>query len=226
MHRLCRLCQPAGHATNFEHHLQMVRLRRPDHVEHEISPKSFNSIDHACEVARRVHEGTCLAFRDHRQRVAIAVLEAGREHHRCAVGLDHQALLFEPLVNPLHQRLVLAFAGQVVVRQQHTELVVNTVKIVVGHLDQTTPKHQRVFVIALQQHDAGPSTFLKWFRVLKLGVRLLVEAIKIALRQSFGRHIFAKIKKMLDEHAERPPPVADVIFPRHGVADEFHHPHE
>jgi hypothetical protein len=48
--------QPTRHARHLEHHLEVLRLRRTDHVHQQISPEPLDPIDDARQIARRVHE--------------------------------------------------------------------------------------------------------------------------------------------------------------------------
>ena len=41
-----------------------------------------------------------------------------------------------------------------------------------------------------------------------------------------GGDVLADVEQVLDEHAERAAPVADVVLADHGVAEELEHPHE
>ena len=81
-------------------------------------------------------------------------------------------------------------------------------------------------VAALQLHDPLAGAFLELLRLGELRVGLLVEAVEIALLQTFGGDVFAEVEQMLDQHAERTAPVADVVLADHVVAEELEHPHQ
>ncbi len=77
------------------------------------------------------------------------------------------------------------------------------------------------------QHDhpvAGPT--LKLDRIGELGVGLLVEAVEITLAEPFGSGVLAEVDQVLDQHAERSPPVTDVVLAEHRVSGELVHPHQ
>ena len=62
--------------------------------------------------------------------------------------------------------------------------------------------------------------------LVELGVGLLVEAVEIAERQPVSGDVLADVEQVLDEHAERAAPVADVVLADDVVADERQHAHE
>ena len=120
----------------------------------------------------------------------------------------------------VHQRLVHALAGDVVVGEQHAELAVHRVEVVVRHVDEAVPERERLRVAALQEHDPLAGPFLELGRFGELGVGLLVEAVEVALRQPVGGDVLTDVEQVLDEHAERPAPVADVVLADHVVTEE------
>ena len=83
--------QPAGHARDLEHHLQVLRLRCPDDVDQQIGVEPLDAIEHAGQVARGVHERPRTGAHDQRQGLVLAVGEPGREHDLGAVALRQRA---------------------------------------------------------------------------------------------------------------------------------------
>ena len=82
---------------------------------------------------------------------------------------------------------------------------------------------QGLGVAALQHHDPVARPILELLAAVELGSGLLVEPVEIAdaqLRRSLG---LADVDQVLDEHAERRAPIADVVLADHGVPDEFEH---
>ena len=88
------------------------------------------------------------------------------------------------------------------------------------------PQPQRVGVASLQPHDTLASTLLKLWGCLELGARLFVETVEVSHRKFTCRIHFPQIDEVLDQHAERCSPVADVIFADHSVANRLTHAHQ
>ena len=200
----------------------MLRLPGIDDVEQPRRPDPLDPVDDAGQVARGVGEGTGPAAHDQRQRLALAVGEPRRKHDLGAVGLLEQAGLVEPLDDLGHQRLVATLPRQVVVGQQHAELDVHLVPVGRALGDQRPPQRERLHVPVLQEHDPLPRPLAEVVVIGELGRRLLVERIQIADAEPLGA-TGADVDEVLDEHAERTAPVADVVLADDVVAEESEH---
>ncbi len=78
----------------------------------------------------------------------------------------------------------------------------------------------------MQQHDAVASPILELLTGIELRPGLLVEAVEIADTELGGCLGLADVEKVLDQHAERRAPVADVVLADHRVADELEQAHK
>ncbi len=97
MYRLGRRDEPAGHLADLPHHLEVLGLRGADDVQHQVGTEPLDAVDHARQIAGRVVEAAGAGLDDQRQRVTIAVVEAGREHDLGPVVLHQQTSVVEPL---------------------------------------------------------------------------------------------------------------------------------
>ena len=61
---------------------------------------------------------------------------------------------------------------------------------------------------------------------IELGTGRLVETGEVAHREALGGCGLAEVEHVLDEHAERRAPVADVILLRDSMADQFEQSHQ
>jgi len=122
VHRLCWFGEPSRHLADSKHHLEMLLLGRADDVKHQIGPATFDTVDDACEVTGGVVEPARARLNDQRQRVAITVGEPGRKHDLRTIVLPEQPRLTESLNRFPHERLIEAFAGEVVIGEEHAEL--------------------------------------------------------------------------------------------------------
>lgn len=87
-------------------------------MEQQLGAEPLHAIDHAREVARGVHESAGARSDYERERFAVAILEAGYVDDHRTVILAQQAIRLETGVSALHQRLVAALAGEIVVIEQ------------------------------------------------------------------------------------------------------------
>ena len=72
--------EPAGEPRGREHHRQVLRLRRADHVDERAArPASADAVAERREIGRGVAVAAVLLAHDERQRLAVAAREAGRE---------------------------------------------------------------------------------------------------------------------------------------------------
>ncbi len=124
------------------------------------------------------------------------------------------------------QRLIGALAGEVVVGQVHAEHLVDRVEVLGRQLDEQPPQPLRLGVAALQQHDPLTRPILELLGPVERRSRLLVEAVEVAEREVFGGTLLAEVDQVLDQHAERRAPVADVVLTDDVVAEEVEHAHE
>ena len=90
-----------------------------------------------------------------------------------------------------------------------------------GHEDP--PQAQRLGVAALEQHDAAPAALGERGVAVELPARRGVELVEVAHAEGLGVLGPADVDQVLDQHAERRPPVADVVLPPHVVAEEPEH---
>ena len=75
-------------------------------------------------------------------------------------------------------------------------------------------------VVGLQLDDPLARALLELVGLVELGVGRLVEAVEIALSHAFGGDVLADVEQVLDQHPERPTPVADVVLAHDVVAEE------
>ena len=88
MDRVGRLVQQSRHARHREHHLEVLALTGVDEVQQQVGAEPLDAVEHAREVRRRVVETAGARSDDERQRLALAVREAGWEHDFGAFGFD------------------------------------------------------------------------------------------------------------------------------------------
>ncbi len=109
-----RLDEPAGHAANGEHHLQVLALGSTHDIEEEAGMAIDDAVAEGGEIRGRITEAAALHLHDERQRVAVPVREAGREDAQRAFALGQETLRGQ-LVDDRTQLLVVgALADKVV----------------------------------------------------------------------------------------------------------------
>src|SRR6185503_5859762 len=115
-------------------------------------------------------------------------------------------------------------AAHVVVAQTDAEPLVYAREVLLRDLDELPPERERARVAGLQQHDA----LARAVRELRIAVELSARrAIEIAeLSHARLRAGLADVEHVLDQHAERSAPVADVVLANHLVARELEQPRE
>ncbi len=195
----------------------------PTTYSRRVGADPLDPVEHARQVARGVREGAGPAAHDQRQRLALAVGEPGREHDLGAVGLLEQPGRVEPLDDLRHQRLVAALAGQVVVGQQHAELAVHVVPVR-RRSGRRAGATARIVSASRCCSSTTRARARSWnsssARTCVVG--RLVERVEVAEAERLGP-LGADVDEVLDEHAERPAPVADVVLPDDVVADGVEH---
>ena len=118
--------------------------------------------------------------------------------------------------------------GEVVVGEGHTEHRVHLVEIDLRKVYQLVPEPHRVGVTGLERDHprpgahvevAGATGGLRLLGGVELDPRALVEHVRVGDEQPGLGRSFAHLEQVLDEHAERGAPVADVVLPDDVVAE-------
>ena len=204
----------------------MLGLRRADDVHHPIDIQPFDTIDDAGKIGGGVVVATDRVLDDQRQRLAVTIRVTGGKDDLRAVALLHQAGLAQALDDDGQHRVVHALRGEVVVGEQHAELVIHLVEVAGALGDEYPPQPQGLRIAPLQFHDALTSTVLEHIVGVELRPCPLVEAGEVTDRQFARRGRLTEIEHVLDEHPERRAPITDVILLRHPMTEELQHPHE
>ena len=158
----------------------MLGLRGADHVEHERGSEALDAVDHTGKVARGVVEPTVALADNERQGLALAVDEAGREHHVGPVGLLQQPGPVESLDHLVEQAVVARLAREVRAREQHTELAVDDVEVGGARVHQLLPEAEGLDVAGLEGDDTQPAALLEIVVAVELDARLAIEAVEVA----------------------------------------------
>ena len=94
-------------------------------------------------------------------------------------------------------------------------------------VDECLPQLRRLGVVAaLQQHHTAAGAFFELVIGVELGARRFVERIEVAYVERRRALHTAHVDEVLDEHAERRAPVAEMVLAGHLVTDELEHPHQ
>ncbi len=232
VHGSCRRHQPTGHLGHLPHHREVLRLWGADDVDEQCRVQPLDTIDDARKVARGVVEPTAASLHDERQRLALTVGVAGHPHHLGALALGEQARSVKPLEHGRHRRLVHRLAGEVVVGEQHAQLPVRLVEVLRALVHQREPQVGGLEVVArLQLHDAVAGASLELVALVELGAGFPVEHVEVGDLQVVDtvdpRDIDTRdIDEVLDEHAERCAPVADVVLADDLVTHELEQAHQ
>ena len=181
------------------------------------------AVAHAGQVGRRVAVAAVGLAHDERERLAVAVLEALGEHAERPVVLDQQALLVELGDDDGQQRVVEALPHHVLGGEQDAEQLVDLAGVAHGLGHEDAPEVQRLVVAALEQHDAAAAALGEGGVAVELPARRGVELVEVAHAEGLGAGRAVDVEQVLDEHAERRAPVADVVLAPHVVAEEPEH---
>ncbi len=199
----------------------MLGLRGTDDVADDGGAEVLGAVADRSEIGGLVAVATVALAHDQPQRLAVAVDESlGIGDERTLVG-DEEALGLELVDHRVEQRVVRALAGDVLVGEHHVEAVVDRVEVAAGRVVEQPPQTQAGLVARLERHDAFAGTIGedRVGLVVELGPGRLIEAREVADRQGRGRRVLSLVDQVLDQHAERCPPVADVVLADDVVAE-------
>ena len=158
-------------------------------------------------------------------RLAVAAGEAGRESAQGAVADPGDAALLEFLAQLCQMGVVGAFAGDVVIGEADAQHRVDGVEVAFGLGHEPLPDGEGFRVAALQRDHpeprAGGEPVLVGGGGVELGTGRLVERTGVIDQQRRFRGVLADLQPVLDQHAERRAPVADVVLPDDGVAQRL-----
>ena len=178
------------------------------------------------EVGRRVAVAAVGLADDERYRLALAAGVAVEEHAQGAVAHRRQPRGLELVADLRELGVVRRLAGQVGVGQGDAEGRVDAVEVLLGEVDQLVPEPQGVGVAGLQRDHAGAGPVGERRVAVELLARGAVERVGVGDQQLRLGGVLADGQQVLDEHAERRPPVADVVLPDHLVAEVLEGPHQ
>ena len=148
-------------------------------------------------------------------------VKPARERAQRALAHDRDAPLLEHGHRVREHVVVEALAADVVVGQAHPEPCVHLVQVPAGDVDQPLPDGQRVRVPGLQPDQPAPGPLGERRVVVELAPGRLVERVRVGGQQGRLGRILAHVEQVLDQHAERGAPVADVVVPDHPVPGEL-----
>ena len=108
--------------------------------------------------------------------------------------------------------------------EQHAEAVVDRLELARGLVDEEPPEPQRLEVAGLQPHDALAASRLELLVGVEDGACVAIERGQVARAELAHRGRAAEVDEMLDQHAERRAPVADVVLAHDLVPCEHQEP--
>ena len=212
---------PAGLTGHREDHLEVQYLLGSDHVYRAVAAELVHPVADGGEIGRGVVVAAVALADDQRQRPALAAGETRGKRAQRALALDRDALFHKQADRVREHVVVEALAADVVVGQADPKPGVHPVHVLLGDVDQVLPSGQGLRISCLQPHEPAPGALGE----LGLGVELapggLVERVRVGLQQGRLRGVLAHVEQVLDEHAERGAPVADVVIPDHPVPGEL-----
>ena len=218
--------QPASRARGHDH-AQVHVLRGAHDVEDPVGRQVADPVADGGEVRGAVAVAAVGLADDQRQRLPVAAGKSCGEGAQGAVADPGQAAFLEFLAQLCQMRVVGAFAGDVVIGEADAQRGVDGVEVALGLGDQPLPDGEGLLVAALQGNDAEPGPGGEAVLVggggIELGPGGLVERAGVLHQQRRLRGVLADLQPVLDQHAERGAPVADVVLPDHGVAEGFEH---
>ena len=133
---------------------------------------------------------------------------------------SQQAGVAQPLDHAGQLVVVRALPHQVLVGEQDAEAAVDLVEVARALVDEQAPQPQRLGVAVLQLDDPLAGALLERVVGVELRAGGAVEAVEVADGQLVRRLGLADVEQVLDEHAERAAPVADVVLADHSLAGE------
>ena len=213
----------AGERGDGEDEAQVQGLLGPDDVDEPGGADAAGAVAHAGQVGRRVAVAAVGLAHDQRERLTVAVLEALGEHAQGPVVLHQQALLVELGDDDGQQRVVEALPHDVLRGQEDAEQLVDLAGVAHGLGDEDAPEVQRLVVAGLQQHDAVAAALGEVGVAVELPAGRRVELVEVPHAEGLGVGRPVHVEQVLDEHAERRAPVADVVLAPHVVAEEPEH---
>ena len=129
MHGIMRNAHETSLLGHFEHHVEVLGLRSPYHVEEVVATESLDTVDYAGEVCGGVVVTTVRLRDDYWHGLALPVDPATRVHHTCALALLQQATLVQPLHYNGKQVVIARLTHDVVSGQQHPQHLVDLVEV-------------------------------------------------------------------------------------------------
>ena len=212
---------PARLPGHREDHLEVQGLLGPDHVYRPVRAELVHPVADRGQVGRGVVVAAVALADDERQRPALAAGEARGERAQRALAHDRDAPLLE-LAHGVREHVVVeALAADVLVREAHPEPGVHLVQVPAGDVDQALPDGHRVRVPGLQPDQPAPGALGERRVGVELAPGRLVERVRVGGQQPRLGRVHAHVEQVLDQHAERGAPVADVVVPDHPVPGEL-----
>ncbi len=155
--------------------------------------------------------------------MAVAVLEAGREHAERPVVLDEEPLLLELGHDHGQQRVVEALPHRVLGCEEDTQQVVDLLDVGhrLGHEDP--PQPHSLGIAALEQHDPSPAAIGERRVTVELATRGGIELVEVPRAEGLGPLGSVHVEQVLDQHAEGRPPVPDVVLAPDLVTEKTEH---
>ena len=194
-------------------------LRGADHVQQPGRGQVLGAVPDRGQVGGAVAVAAVALAHDQRQRLAVTPGEPLREHAQRAVALPQQAEAVQRVHDRGEQVVVVRLAVEVRGGQGDAELVVHREEVLLALVDQQPPQPQRGRVARLQRDHPLPGALGEARVGVELRPRALVEAVQVTDRQLVRGLGLTQVEQVLDEHAERRAPVADVVGPPHVVAE-------
>ena len=208
-----RLTHETGLLGHLEYHLEVLYLGAPDHVEQVVAVKPLYAIYDTGEVGGGVVIATICLLDDYWHWIALPIEpSAGRVHDLRALAVLEYAARLQALDDHWQKVVVVRFAHDVVVGQEHPKHPVDLVEVAHRLVDEDPPQPQGLLVAALQQNHAVPRTRDERLIGVELGSGLLVERIQVTNAEFLGGIGLSKVEQVLDQHAERSAPVTDVVL--------------
>ena len=154
-------------------------------------------------------------------RLALAPRVAVEEDAERALADPRDALGLELVADRGQLGVVARLAVEVGVGQRDAHHVVDPVEVVLRQLDDLAPEAHGVGVAGLERDDPGPGPRGERGVAVEVRAGRLVEGVRVGLEQRGLGRVLADVEEVLDEHAERRAPVADVVLPDHVVPQSF-----
>ncbi|MNO93814.1 hypothetical protein D3C76_854200 [compost metagenome] len=212
-----RMGHETGLARHGEHLLEVQGLTLVDEVQRTIGLELAAAVAHGRQVGGGVEVAAVSLDDDHRQRVAVGVLELVEEHALGAVALDQHACGLQ-VVDHVDQVVVVgAFAHHVGHGQFDVEQFVDLLAVGQRDVLELGPQGQAIGVAGLQLDHQATGAVGELFGFVEALLGGAVEVLQVRQLVA-GDRVFLQVSH---QHAELGAPVADVVLTDHFVTEEF-----